>query len=249
MRLVILLVALAVFSSCDSSKPSALPTSITIIGSRGNADGQLITPRGVSVSGNRLWVVDRSGRLQIFSLDGKPLLTKTIVEDTKGFPVGILASEEGVIVCDTHNHRIRYFDNSLDETFTFGKYGKSNGHFVYPQRVALGPSQNLFITDLLTTSRLCLALLHDKVWWRWRSESNRRVTDLQSVAEKLQSPTTKELTHIDHSSLASYLASLVEKHPELAAIIDSWPELSNAHRDAIIAMVKAGNTNPRSPQS
>ena len=43
----------------------------------------------------------------------------------------------------------------------------------------------------------------------------------------------------DH--LASCLALLAEKSPDLAAVVKAWPDLPEAVRAGIVAMVKASN--------
>ena len=39
--------------------------------------------------------------------------------------------------------------------------------------------------------------------------------------------------------MASYLALLVEESPDLAAVVKAWPDLPEAVRAGIVAMVKA----------
>jgi len=49
--------------------------------------------------------------------------------------------------------------------------------------------------------------------------------------------TAKELTKNEKSDLASYLASIVEKHPELVELIKAWPSLSSEERRIIFKIV------------
>ena len=48
----------------------------------------------------------------------------------------------------------------------------------------------------------------------------------------------------DETRLASCLAFLQEKHPDLAKVIDTWPDLPEAIQAAILAMVET-STKPK----
>ncbi|NUQ33786.1 MAG: hypothetical protein HUU29_02440 [Planctomycetaceae bacterium] len=74
--------------------------------------------------------------------------------------------------------------------------------------------------------------------WRWRSESNRRVTDLQPVIEKSQPLDESKDTQNPDFRLASCLAFLSEKHPDLAAVVAQWPTLPDHARKTILALVE-----------
>ncbi len=58
------------------------------------------------------------------------------------------------------------------------------------------------------------------------------------MAKSSNPPTNKELTESDPSDLAENLALVAEKHPELAKIIEAWPDLPSAIRSAIMAIVR-----------
>ena len=47
--------------------------------------------------------------------------------------------------------------------------------------------------------------------------------------------------------LAIHLATILQNHPELPSVVESWPELPEPVRAGILAMVKAANgeTNER----
>jgi hypothetical protein len=54
-----------------------------------------------------------------------------------------------------------------------------------------------------------------------------------------QTPNKQSNSEHDADSWASGWASLVEKHPELAALVTAWPKLPAAVRAGIIAMIHA----------
>ena len=143
--LCILLVQVVLLCSCSSQGDKA---ASQVIGGPGNSDGRFITPRGVSARGDRLWVVDRSGRIQCFDLAGKHLLTILLPKpDGRGYPIGIAAlADGGCLVCDTHSSRVLRYDSRGKETLRFGKLGSDAGEFSYPQRALLDGAE-IFVSE------------------------------------------------------------------------------------------------------
>ncbi|MCA8914954.1 MAG: hypothetical protein KDB90_06045 [Planctomycetes bacterium] len=141
-----LLVILIATSACGGD--ASADAHVRVIGGPGPSDGRFITPRGVSVAAGRLWVVDRSGRIQAFDLNGRHLLTAGLPKpEGRGFPIGILALEDGgCFVADTHSSRVLRFDAQGHETLRFGKFGTASGEFTYPQRVLLEEGE-LIVTE------------------------------------------------------------------------------------------------------
>jgi len=74
---------------------------------------------------------------------------------------------------------------------------------------------------------------------RPKSDSNRRITDLQSVPADSQDTAQPALTPSADFRLSPDLSPAIEKHPELVQLIRTWSTLPDAMRAGILAMVGA----------
>jgi DNA-binding beta-propeller fold protein YncE len=146
MKRMALLILLAIATGCGGE--TTADGNRLVIGGPGPLDGRFISPRGVSVAAERVWVVDRSGRVQAFALDGRHLLTVELPRpEGRGFPIGVLALDDGgCFVADTHASRVLRYDANGHEVLRFGSLGTAAGSFVYPQRVLLHEGE-LYITE------------------------------------------------------------------------------------------------------
>jgi len=126
------------------------PSAPLVIGRPGVADGELRDPRGVAVSERGLAVLDRTGRLQIFDLDGHFRHSLEIVGGNvrRGLPVGLVWLPDGrLAIADTHTSRVRLVDPDTGDETVFGDYGLEPGQFLYPQRIALDGAGHLIVSD------------------------------------------------------------------------------------------------------
>jgi len=140
----LLLAALA----CHRATERELKVAVRIFGGPGKSDGRFVTPRGVSVAGDHLLVVDRSGRVQELSLEGTFRRSIEVVSGKVGFPIGVVADPSGgFVLCDTHNSRVRFFGPDWHETAVLGHYGPAPGEFTYPQHAARDDQGNLYVTE------------------------------------------------------------------------------------------------------
>lgn len=118
---------------------AACGPAVTSIGRPGTGDGELREPRGVAVSERGVAVVDRTGRLQVFDLEGRWRRTIVVVpgDVRRGLPTGVAwLPEGGLVVADTHQSRIVFRDDAGKVLRVFGEYGVEPGQFLYPQRIA-----------------------------------------------------------------------------------------------------------------
>lgn len=124
--------------------------AIVSIGRPGTGDGEFRDPRGIAVSDRGLAVLDRTGRLQLFDLDGTFRRSLTIVpgEVRRGLPTGVLWLPDGdLAVAHTHQSRIVVFSPDGAERRCFGEYGVRPGQFLYPQRIALDADGDFVISE------------------------------------------------------------------------------------------------------
>ncbi len=132
----------------DGATPALAPR--TIFGRAGNLDGRFDYPRAVAIDADRdrLYVVDKSARIQRFSLDGEFQLAWSMPRFENGKPTGISIAPDGrVVVADTHEHRIVIFSAEGELLETHGRMGREPGEFIYPTDVVAGPEGRWFVSE------------------------------------------------------------------------------------------------------
>ena len=70
------------------------------------------------------------------------------------------------------------------------------------------------------------------------------------LGNRLRESTTRDGTTSYESSdpaLTVFLTDIFQKHPDLAAVVTAWPELPEAIRAGIVAMVKATEAEKSKP--
>jgi DNA-binding beta-propeller fold protein YncE/ABC-type spermidine/putrescine transport system permease subunit II len=147
----IMSIALVLFVvSCSPQLPQT-PEALkdaTIIGGVGRVDGRFTTPRAIASDEEVLLVIDKTGRLQRFSHDGRFLSSWDLQLDGTGFPTGVSIDDDGLIwIADTHQHRILVIDQEGNEVFHFGEYGTEDGQFLYPTDVAFGSNGEVYVSE------------------------------------------------------------------------------------------------------
>lgn len=151
------IVMLSISPGCDRpvddtasiDEPAPVPHDV-LFGRPGNLSGRFEYPRALAIdaSRNRLFVVDKSARVQRFSLNGDFEMAWTMPRFENGKPTGISIAPDGrVVVADTHEHRITIFSPDGDLLETHGRHGVEPGEFIYPTDVAAGPDGRWFVSE------------------------------------------------------------------------------------------------------
>jgi iron(III) transport system ATP-binding protein len=109
----------------------------------------LPTPRSVAAGPNdEIAVLDTAGRVLLYTSDGTFLRQWKMLDVSVGKPEGIVILKDGrIVVCDTHYHRIVFFDQEGRMLQTFGRLGKGPGEFIYPVGVTKDAAENLYICE------------------------------------------------------------------------------------------------------
>ena len=113
-------------------------------------DGPLLpTPRSVTTGNHdELAVLDTAGRVSIYTPDGALLRQWQMLDVSVGKPEGIVVLKDGrVVVCDTHYHRVVYFDAEGNWLRNFGQRGAGPGEFEYPVGICKDAEENLYICE------------------------------------------------------------------------------------------------------
>lgn len=121
---------------------------IRTFGFRGSIEGRFGFPRAIGVQDGKVFVIDRTGRVQILTLEGEFVHQWFLEKYDNGTPTGISIDEYGHIwIADTHNTRILQYDQSGTLLAMWGDYGEQPGHFIYPTDVEFGDDGNLYIIE------------------------------------------------------------------------------------------------------
>lgn len=109
----------------------------------------LPTPRSVATGNNdELAVLDTAGRVSVYSAQGALLRQWKMLDVSVGKPEGLVVLKDGrVVVCDTHYHRIVYFDGEGNWLRNFGEHGRGQGQFEYPVGICKDAAENLYICE------------------------------------------------------------------------------------------------------
>lgn len=139
---------LAILIAACGESVSVDGSSVVHLGGPGRRPGRFVTPRAISVAGDWLFVVDRSGRVQGLTLDGQQRRDVIVVEGDRGFPIGIVGDAAGgFVLCDTHSSRLRFFDEEFSERGSLGVEGQGEGQFTLPQRIARDYEGRLYVSE------------------------------------------------------------------------------------------------------
>lgn len=121
-----------------------------VFGSVGRDDGKFAYPRAMAISpiDGRVFVIDKSARVQRFSPDGKHEITWRMPEWENGKPTGVYIDDEGRIwVPDTHYARIIVFDRDGKELLRFGERGHGPGQFIFPTAIERDADGNIYVAE------------------------------------------------------------------------------------------------------
>jgi len=109
----------------------------------------LPTPRSLATGLNDdIAVLDTAGRVLIYGADGGLKRQWHMLDVKIGKPEGLVVLRDGrVVVCDTHYHRVVWFDGDGDWLKNIGQQGNENGQFIYPVGICKDPDENLYICE------------------------------------------------------------------------------------------------------
>jgi DNA-binding beta-propeller fold protein YncE len=117
-------------------------------GQPGLRDGNLKKPRAIGVHGDEVYVVDKTGRIQVFSLDGQFRRKWSTPAYENGTPTSVAFATDGnVLVPDTHYSWILKYTPDGQLLDQWGSYGTGPDQFIYPTDLAQDTDGAYYISE------------------------------------------------------------------------------------------------------
>ena len=109
----------------------------------------LPTPRSVAVGNDgEIATLDTAGRVLIYDGEGALKRQWQMLDVSVGKPEGIVVLKDGrVVVCDTHYHRVVWFDAGGGWLQNIGQHGTKDGEFIYPVGICADAVENLYVCE------------------------------------------------------------------------------------------------------
>jgi len=136
----------------NSAKQASAAVPDRVWGKLGLADGRFQKPRAMTIDSNdEIYIVDKTGRVQVFDVDGNFLrLWHTPAIET-GKPTGLGIDRQGnIMVADTHYFRVLFYTPAgellVDKTIG-GTNGPDVGQFAFVTDAVQDSQGNYFISE------------------------------------------------------------------------------------------------------
>lgn len=147
---VILIVILPILlAGCRGGAESETATVLDVFGQAGRAPGKFAYPRAIDIRADgSVYVVDKTGRIQRFTRSGEFLDAIALPVTDAGFPTGLSVGPDGnLYVADTHYHRVLVFSPGGELLRQFGRFGQTDGCFIYPTDVAFAEDGRIYVSE------------------------------------------------------------------------------------------------------
>jgi len=142
-----LVLSAAILVGCGS-EPGTGGSDLVVWGGPGLGNGEFRQPRAIGVFEDEVYVIDTTGRVQVFNLGGEFLRKWSTPDSKNGTPTAIGFSRTGnVIIPDTHYHRILEYTKSGELIRTWGTYGTGESEFIYPTGVVLSGEGTYYFSE------------------------------------------------------------------------------------------------------
>jgi DNA-binding beta-propeller fold protein YncE len=109
----------------------------------------LPTPRSVAVGAqDQLAVLDTAGRVLLYDAAGTLQRHWKMLDTSVGKPEGVVVLRDGtIVVCDTHYHRLVWFDPAGRIVRIVGSEGTARSQFIYPVGICIDAAENLYVCE------------------------------------------------------------------------------------------------------
>ncbi|MCE5267576.1 MAG: hypothetical protein LLG00_06805 [Planctomycetaceae bacterium] len=145
-----LLLVVAIFAAGCEQSPTGEGRVYSVWGRRGISNGRLQKPRAMAIDrGDRLYIVDMTARIQVFTTAGEFLRGWQTPDHRFGKPTGLTIARDGTIwVADTHYYRVLVYapEGKLLRTIG-GVRGERPGEFGLVTSVAHDSAGNVYVSE------------------------------------------------------------------------------------------------------
>ena len=129
-----------------------------IYGRRGLSDGRVMKPRAIDIANEQVFLVDMTGRIQVFTEEGEFVRSWKMPKTKQGRPTGLSVDNDGnLMVCDTHYYRIMFYtpqgDHIAEKTIG-GTHGRKGGEFGLVTDAQRDSRENLYIAEYGDNDRI-----------------------------------------------------------------------------------------------
>ncbi len=152
----LLLGGLAVTAGCV---PTTAGSPVDLIwGRRGWSDGRFLKPRAIAIdAADRLSIVDTTGRIQVFDIDGHHRQTFSTPQTANGRPTGLAHDGAGrLLVADTHYYRVLIAKDGqwLTDQTLGGVSGDAPGQFAFVTDAVTDSAGNVYVGEYGASDRI-----------------------------------------------------------------------------------------------
>ncbi len=116
-------------------------------GTQGARDGSFLRPRAIGVCDGEVYVIDTTGRIQVFTPDGTFQRLWSTPSADNGTPTGISFAAERVMIPDTHYSHIMEYTRQGELVKQWGEYGNNPGQFIYPTGIGEDADGNCYVSE------------------------------------------------------------------------------------------------------
>lgn len=146
-------------------------------GRRGLSEGRLQKPRAMAIDKrDNLYIVDMTGRIQVFTPDGEYLRGWRTPEIKNGRPTGLGFDRQGnLVVADTHYYRVLFFTplgKLLEDQTIGGVCGHGPGEFEFVTECAQDSQGNYYISEYGEYDRIQKFSRERKFLLQWGSHGD-----------------------------------------------------------------------------
>ncbi|MBI4559612.1 MAG: twin-arginine translocation signal domain-containing protein [Candidatus Hydrogenedentes bacterium] len=132
---------------CRTTSTAVVSPSL-VWGRPGMQNGAFRRPRGIGVKEREVFVIDRTGRIQVFTEDGAFLRSWSTPASDNGTPTSISFDRSGnVLVPDTHYSHILEYSPQGEMLRHWGAYGTGPEQFIYPTSIVQVPDGTYYISE------------------------------------------------------------------------------------------------------
>jgi sugar lactone lactonase YvrE len=135
---------------CIPTQPASHPDLVW--GQRGHAPGRFDRPRAAVIDDrDLLYIVDKTGRIQVFDAEGKFQRVWSTPETENGLPCGLAIDRDGnLLVADTHYFRVLTYTSEgqlLPDKTIGGEQGQGPGQFNFVTDVAVDSRGDYYVAE------------------------------------------------------------------------------------------------------